>query len=213
MASPPSKGERTRRTLLGLAVARFAAVGYQATAVADICREAGMSTTAAYAYFPNKEDLFAEAVDADVDDLIHEALEDVLAGDFDGDWSTLFLRLLGAVESHPLARRVLAGDEGKGVERLLVLPAEAALRAGLAAALRQRQTSGEVRADIDPDVIAIGLETLLITVLIATLQTGGVADPERAAGILAVFEAAIHAPIGTGTFPEAPRSKRSRPKE
>lgn len=195
-----------------MAVARFAAVGYQAASVADICREAGMSTTAAYAYFPNKEDLFAAAVDADVEGLIHEALEDVLAGQFDGDWQTVFLRLLGAVETHPLARRVLAGDEGKGAERLLVLPAEAALRAGLAAALRQRQSNGDVRADIDPETAAVGLETLVITVLIATLQTGGVADTERAAGILAVFDAALHVPVGTGAFPKAPRPKRATPK-
>jgi AcrR family transcriptional regulator len=196
-----SKGSRTRQTLLDLAIKRFAAAGYQSTSLADVCRDAGMSTTAAYAYFPSKADLFAAAVDADAEGLIRDALDDVLAGEFAGDWADLFLNLLTGLEQHPLARRVLAGEEGKTADRLLVLPAEAALRLGLADALRSRQQNGDVRADIDPDVAAIGLETIVIALLIATLQSGGVADAERAPAVLSVLDAAIRAPGAPTTFP------------
>ncbi|MEY2472862.1 MAG: hypothetical protein QOK28_2191 [Actinomycetota bacterium] len=186
-----TKGARTRQTLLDLAIARFAAVGYQAASVAEICREAGMSTTAAYVYFATKEELFAAAVDEDAEGLIHDALPDLISGSFDGDWPSLFARLLVAVDNHPLARRVLAGDEGKTTDRLLVLPAEAALRAGLASAIHAGQKSGEIRDDIDASETAIGLETIIISVLIAMLQTGGVADAERAGGVLAVLDSVL----------------------
>ena len=133
------KGQRSRARLLELAIERFASLGYQATSLADVCRVAGMSTTAVYAYFPNKEALFAAAIDADADGLIRDALGDVLDGEFSGDWATLLGNLLVGLDAHPLARRVLAGEEGKSADRLLVLPAEAALRRGLADALAAGQ--------------------------------------------------------------------------
>ncbi len=201
--APPTKAQRTRDALLMHAIRRFAAVGYQATSVADICRQAGMSSTAAYPYFRSKEDLFAAAVDTDAAGLINDALDDVVAGDFDLDWPALFARLLGAIDNHPLARRVLAGEEGRGAERLLVLPAEAEVRRGLTSALARLQAESKVRRDIDPATMAIGLETLIVTVLIATLQTGGAPDLERTQGVLAVFDAAVRA--------EARPAKRERP--
>ena len=48
------KGEQTRLAILDAAIARFGREGYRATSVADIARDAGVSGTAAYAYFPNK---------------------------------------------------------------------------------------------------------------------------------------------------------------
>jgi AcrR family transcriptional regulator len=187
-----SRGEQTRQKLLAQAIERFAAVGFQAASVAEICRMVGMSSTATYPYFASKEDLFAAAIDADAEGLIHDALGDVIAGEFTGDWIGIFTRLLGALDQHPLARRVLAGDEGRGAERLLVLPAEAALRQGLTAALANGQTNDTIRTDVDPETIATGLETLVIALLIATLQTGGAAHPERLNGVIAVLDAAIH---------------------
>ena len=185
------KGQRSRARLLNLAIERFASMGYQSTSIADICRAARMSTTAVYAYFPSKEALFAAAIDADADGLIRDALGDVLEGEFSGDWAGLLGNLLVALDSHPLARRVLAGEEGKSADRLLVLPAEAALRSGLANALAAGQRSGTIRKDVDPEQLAVGLETIVIALLIAVLQTGGVADDERTAGVISVLDAAI----------------------
>ena len=61
-----TKGDRTRSALLAAAVVRFAREGYRGTSVADVCRDAGLSTTASYPYFANKEALFVAAVDEDV---------------------------------------------------------------------------------------------------------------------------------------------------
>src|SRR5579885_3135693 len=108
MSDPLTKGERTRRSLLEAAIERFAREGYRSTSVADIARDAGLSPTAAYAYFPNKEALFIAAVDEDAAGEI-ESLTPLLATEWKGDWRLLIATLLGALDEHPLARRVLAG--------------------------------------------------------------------------------------------------------
>ena len=63
--TPGTKGDRTRRRLLDLAVRRFAADGYRRTSVSDIARDADLTPAAVYAYFAGKEALFQAAVDAD----------------------------------------------------------------------------------------------------------------------------------------------------
>ena len=143
------KGERTRQAILDAAIAHFAVVGFRSASVPAIAREVGVSSSAVYAYFSSKTELFEEAVDADVARLISDALPELLVGRFDGDFSRVFARLLGSLEAHPLARRVLEGDEASGAERLALLPAELTLQAGIAEALRNGQADGTVRTDIE----------------------------------------------------------------
>src|SRR3954467_15216971 len=119
----PTKGERTRQALLDGAIKRFAADGFRATSLADIARDANVTPAAAYAYFANKEALFTEAVDTDAAGLIDEALAPVLHGDFAGDWSGLFRRLVDGVRHHPLAGRLLSGREPEFTARMLDIPA------------------------------------------------------------------------------------------
>ncbi|MGP0031402.1 MAG: TetR/AcrR family transcriptional regulator, partial [Acidimicrobiales bacterium] len=70
----PSKGDRTRQSLIAAGIVRFAREGYRGTSVADVCRDAGLSSTASYPYFASKEALFVAAVDEDVAQLIGEAV-------------------------------------------------------------------------------------------------------------------------------------------
>src|SRR5436190_1642169 len=69
-----TKGARTRHAILRAAIERFARDGFRVASVADIARDAGVSGTLVYAYFPNKEALFLAAVDEDASGLIHLAL-------------------------------------------------------------------------------------------------------------------------------------------
>ncbi len=110
--SVATKGGRTRQAVLEAAIARFGRDGYRRTSVAEIARDARLSGTAAYAYFPNKEALFIAAVDEDAAAVIEEGLS-TLTDDLDIDqWrQTLMFTLLDAVQRHPLARRVLSGLE------------------------------------------------------------------------------------------------------
>ena len=192
-----SKGERTRHALLEGAIRRFAADGFRATSVSGIARDAGLTPAAAYAYFDGKEALFAAAVDADAAGLIGKALGPVLSGTFDTEWQALIGALVQGLGEHPLARRILAGLEPEHTERLLDIPALMELEVGIAARLRAGQAAGEVRPDIDTGLIASGLVTTVMSILIAVLQTGIPADSNRADGVAALLASAL-SPVRPG---------------
>jgi AcrR family transcriptional regulator len=189
-----TKGERTRKALLDAAIERFARDGYRGTSVAEVARDARLSGTAAYAYFPNKEALFVAAVDEDAAGVIDEALS-TLNDDIDLDkWRReLIFTLVAAVERHPLARRILSGLEPEFTVRLLSIPALEQLRKEFGARLHAQQLAGDVRADVDPQAIANGLVTIVLSLLMSLLQMG--TDPVTFLGmdVAAVVEAALKA--------------------
>jgi len=188
----PGKGERTRRRLLDIAVRRFAADGFRRTSVSDIAREAGLTPAAAYAYFAGKEGLFQAAVDTDAGALIEAARSAAAEGASARDQLFLFVgELRERVDDHPLARRVLSGLEPEVASRLLTIPSLVALTAALADELTEAQGAGDIRPDVDPAEVAVGLETIVLALLMAELQTGLTVEPERQAGVLAVLDAAL----------------------
>jgi len=186
-----TKGERTRQSLLDAAIARFGRDGYRGTSVAEIARDARLSGTAAYAYFPNKEALFVAAVDEDAAAVIQEGLWSVAEDDIDHWRESLIFTLLSSVSRHPLARRVLAGLEPEFTIRLITIPALEQLRKLCGERIRGQQLAGEVRADIDAQQIANGLVTIVLSLLMSLLQTGS--DPATLLGrdVAAVVEAAL----------------------
>jgi AcrR family transcriptional regulator len=188
----PGKGERTRQRLLDIAVQRFAADGFRRTSVSDIAREAGLTPAAAYAYFAGKEGLFQAAVDTDAGALIEAARSAAAEGASAREQLFLFVgELRERVDDHPLARRVLSGLEPEVAARLLTIPSLVALTAALADELAEAQTASDIRPDVDPAEVAVGLETIVLALLMAELQTGLTVEPERQAGVLAVMDAAL----------------------
>jgi AcrR family transcriptional regulator len=192
--STAGKGDRTRRRLLEIAIRRFANDGFRRTSVSDIAREAGVTPATTYAYFAGKEALFEAAVDADAAALIDGARASISGDTVRDRWLPWIAMLVAAVADHPLAARVLGGHEPEALPRLLDLPTLAAVRAELATDLRAGQAKAEVRADIDPDQLAMGIESTVVSLLMAYLQSGRGRSPERAAGIVAVFDAALKPP-------------------
>ncbi|GIU87189.1 MAG: hypothetical protein KatS3mg009_1704 [Acidimicrobiia bacterium] len=188
--APGGKGERTRRRILQHAIARFAAEGRQRTALADIARDAGVTPAAVYAYFPGKEALFRAAVDADAEALLAAARARA-SGDSVRDvyWTTV-AALREALPSHPLVRRVLAGLEPGVGAQLLELPSLVEARRELIDALRAGQATGEIRADIEPEPFATGLEALVLSALMAELQLGA-HDEQLVLSVVAVLDAAL----------------------
>lgn len=188
----PGKGERTRQRLLEIAVRRFAEDGFRRTSVSDIARAAGLTPAATYAYFAGKEGLFQAAVDADAGALIEAARSVALGATSARERLFLFVSALRErVEDHPLARRVLSGLEPEVAARLVTIPSLVALTAELADELSEAQAAGDIRRDADPAELAVGLETIVLALLMAELQTGITVEPERAAGVLAVIDGAL----------------------
>src|SRR3954451_19270746 len=194
MGSPPevagTKGDRPRRRLLDIAVARFAADGYRRTSVSDIARAADITPAAVYAYFAGKEALFEAAVDADASALIDESRVAVDGLPMRDGVATMVTVLAERVTDHPLAARVLAGHEPDVIDRLLELPSLTRLTDDVAAGLAAAQAEGEVRADIDPRLIAEGLESVVLSLLMSALQAGVSATSRRAEASRAVLDAA-----------------------
>ena len=191
-SSPAGKGAQTRRAILYAAIDRFGRDGYRATSVADIARDANVGGTVAYSYFPNKEALFLAAVDHDASGVIGEGFLSAVNDPELEDWQAqLIVTLIGAVERHPLARRLLAGLEPDVTARVLDIPALAEVRRVCADRLRSDQLTGEVRPDIDPVQIADGLVNIVLSVLMSAVQLGPAVAAERAPDVLAVIAAAI----------------------
>jgi AcrR family transcriptional regulator len=189
--TPSTKGDRTRQALIDAGIVRFAREGYRGTSVADICRDAGLSTTASYPYFANKETLFVAAVDEDVAALIADAVSLVAIELAPEHWGHTMMRgLVSRMDEHPLARRIVSGLEPEFTMRLLDIPALSELRKGVAELMRAHQVTGLVRSDVDPVQMANGLVVIVISLLMATMQTGEVGLDLVADDVEAVLSAA-----------------------
>jgi AcrR family transcriptional regulator len=189
-----TKGNRTRSALIDHAVIRFAREGFRGTSVADVCRDAGLSTTAAYPYFANKEALFLAAVDEDVAGLIDDAVH-LVGIQRDLHWGhTMMLNLVDRLSAHPLAKRIVSGLEPEFTMGLLDMPALEQLRKGVSELMRSLQVTGEVRRDVEPDQMASGLVVIVISLLMTIMQTGGASFARVANDIEAVLDAATRPP-------------------
>jgi AcrR family transcriptional regulator len=163
LATGTTKGERTQARIIEAAIDRFGANGFRATSVAAIARDAGVSAAAPFAYWQSKEALFEAAVDTDARAVITELLGHATIDDDLANWIALVNDLLAVLGRHPLARRVLAGQEPESIDRLLRISAFDDLRSLLAAVIARGQEQGDVRADLDPHRAAIGIESITLS--------------------------------------------------
>ncbi len=194
-AAAGTKGDRTRQRLLEIAVARFAADGYRRTSVSDIARDADLTPAAVYAYFAGKEALFQAAVDADASALIEASRTEVENLAMREGVGAMVSVLIRRVVDHPLAERVLLGKEPEVIGRLLDLPSLRTLTDDVTAQIVLAQADGEVRPDIDARLIAEGLESIVISVLMSSLQASVSPESRRADATRAVLDAALR-PFG-----------------
>ena len=207
-----SKGELTRRAILDAAIIRFGREGYRTTSIADIARDAGVSGTLAYAYFPSKEALFLAAIDEDAAGVIHEGVSTLIeTADF-GQWrDELIFTMLAAVDRHPLARRLLAGLEPEVTARVLEIPALNELRKACAERLRREQLEGTIRTDIDASTVANGFVAIMLSLLMSVVQLGGDTALHYRGDVGAFFEAALTSAAGKAGAPRRGAAKPPRP--
>jgi AcrR family transcriptional regulator len=189
-----TKGERTRRRLLELAIERFGERGYRATSVSEVARSAGLTQAAVYAYFESKESLFDAAVDADTEAVVSQIRGRLEGVDARMLIPSFLIAAIACMDEHPLVRRVLDGEEKAALGRLLNLTALQNLATWLGEEIEKGQAAGSVRADIDARAVADGAETLLVGLLMAIIQVGGTHENRRQIGVLSVFDAALRPP-------------------
>jgi len=186
-----TKGERTRRRILEIAIERFGRRGFRATSVSEIARSAGLTQAAAYAYFENKEALFQAAVDADAAGLVDEVSSLVETAGIRQLIPSIVVHTMSALPGHPLVQRVLAGQEPDEVPRLVELPTLRRFGDLVATELDRAQADGEIRTDFVPSTLAAGVEALVIGVLFTSVQSGGMATPRQIDGVVEAFDLMI----------------------
>ncbi len=159
-----------------------------------IARAAGLTQAAVYAYFDNKESLFVAAVDADATSLVIDAHDAVAGTPIRQLLQAFLVRLYVRLPDHPLARRVLNGQEPEVLPRLIDLPAIRMATSLIVEDMRVGQAVGEVRTDIDAAVVGDGVEAMILSLLLATVQSEGLYTPRYQAGVEAAFDAMLKPP-------------------
>jgi hypothetical protein len=80
--------------------------------------------------------------------------------------------LLAHLNEHPLAQRILRGLEPEFTMRLLHIPALQELRKAVTELITAQQMEGRVRPDIEAGETASGMVVIVISLLMASVQTG-----------------------------------------
>ena len=152
----------TREKLLHVALSVFSAKGYSATTLKDIAHEAGVTRGAIYWHFGGKAELYNSLL-SEFSARGSRVAQQVISegGTFREILRKIFVRLLSAVEDDRELREVMEialfktelTTELKAGRRQQIEAARG-LMAGIAEAMRQGITSGELRSDLDPQNMA-----------------------------------------------------------
>ncbi|MFT7609905.1 MAG: AcrR family transcriptional regulator [Candidatus Aldehydirespiratoraceae bacterium] len=202
------RGAQTRDELLAQATLRFSERGYRDTSVSQIARDVGLKQAAVYRYFPSKEALFDAAVLADMEAVIAAAFDAPIPLPFPDALPGFFLRIQATADEHPLISRVLANQEPGVLARLVDSPTVRTFEGALREQMREGQHKGEIRSDIDIDLVARGYETIIFALLIARASTGPDPHASGIAGVLAVTDAALRP---AAVVAPSPNSETSNP--
>ncbi len=187
-----TKGERTRQRLLSIAIKEFGARGYKDTSVSTLSRAADLTPAAAYAYFDDKQAFWEAAVAADLDAMRVEVGERVVTSNrpiIDTVFGTL-----DGLSSHPLIHRLLLEGSPADLQLFVEHDMFVRLKELLVLGLRQRREAGLLPTGADPELLAHGVETVLISFLLAMVRAGLEHDAARIDALVAVLQVACGGP-------------------
>lgn len=102
-----TKGERTRRRILEVAEAMFAAQGYEATTLREIAKEVPVQQPGLYNYFETKDDLYGAVIEKVFDKMLESLVEFSHETDAAQRVSELPTRALAYLAEHPLSAKLL----------------------------------------------------------------------------------------------------------
>ncbi|MDR6610784.1 helix-turn-helix domain-containing protein [Leifsonia sp. 1010] len=134
-------GPQTRARIAGIASGLFAERGFDAVTVADVAREAGVSSVTVFKHFPRKEDLYLDR-SADAEAVLRAAVRDRAGGT--GVLASLREATLRLVEE----RHPLSGLDARSVPFFRTVGGSAALVA------RARELAGELQQGLADDLDA-----------------------------------------------------------
>jgi TetR/AcrR family transcriptional regulator len=147
--------ERVRAAALDAAAKLFAERGFSGTSFQDISAACGISMGLIQYHFGSKEQLYESVKDFTMKAYL-AAQEPLLSGEHDSFGAFLdagFRRYFRFFERHARWLRIMAFAQLEGDTR--TWPGEDALMDRLALRIRDAQASGELRSDVDPELMLI----------------------------------------------------------
>lgn len=154
MTAPQRRSAQARRAILEAALAICRESGYAALTIEGVAARAGVGKQTIYRWWPSKGTVVLEAFM----DVFGPAVEAPLDGaDLGG--LTEMLRRTAELLSHPtlgpmLADLVGAKQHDKALAAEFRAQIFAPIRAGTAERIRRAQDAGEIRPELDPDLVA-----------------------------------------------------------
>jgi AcrR family transcriptional regulator len=202
--SVPATGRRPRGrpgynqdAVLRRAIDLFNRQGYDATSINDLAADLGVSKSAIYHHFESKEALLSAALDEAL-----EGLSSAVAAAADATREeSAYDRLQATVEAavhilvaHRPAVTLLLRVRGNNALELRALERRRHIDEQLAVVVQQAADEGDLRDDVDPEVIS-RLVFGMVNSLVDWYRPDGSIDPETlAAAVASVLFQGLHAP-------------------
>jgi len=181
---PRGRPGHDREAVLRTAIDLFNLQGYDATSISALAGELGVTKSAVYHHFDSKEALLAAALDEALDGLdsaVDRAAEETAGG---SAYERLRATVAHAVEilaDHLPAVTLLLRVRGNSPLERSALQRRRRIDERLAVLVRAAAAEGELRADLDPDLIS-RLVFGLVNSLVDWYRPGGAMSPEELAG-------------------------------
>lgn len=158
--------EDRKQTVLNVAIAEFAANGYNATNINVIARKAGISIGSMYSYFESKEALFLTIIDSGYH-LLESALQEAV--EHTNDIFELFEKLLRASKyyavSYPELNQIYLDMTTQGLSQLsskLSKQMESITAKLYCDFISRAKTSGSVSQEVDAQLVSFCLDNLIL---------------------------------------------------
>ena len=173
-----TKSDVTRQRIVEKAITLFAEFEKPEVSLAQIAREAGITSQAIYRYFSNKDELYLESVRTDVDAFYLDLLRNIapLAAPFFS--GSVWAFLLEQIPHHPLAVRAILSRDSDLLTELKALEGTQLLLQAFEAEMLVAAEESFIRQDIDPRALANAAGNNLVDISIPLVLEGKLNSPE-----------------------------------
>jgi len=167
----PSHSERltdeTRQRIISAALQLFGQVGYSQATTRAIASAAGVNEVTLFRHFGNKKNLLFACTQAFNETSFAASFEADLTGDYADDLLSMATRQMDDTRANLDMLRVMLCDSRNVPElREALLSGARGNLSKLSAYFQQQVKAGEIRADLDPEVLAFAFDSLFSTSLL-----------------------------------------------
>lgn len=196
------KSDSTRQRLITSAIALFNDHDIASVSIADIARSADLTSQAVYRYFSDKHEFMLQALQYDLDEVLHEVEKDIYGNPLPALTGEIWRSLQQSLIRHKFVNKVILTREPQVLETLLNSTLLARVGQLMVDEIVTGQELGITRPDVDIARLAESFRFLLANVLTPLLCENKYNSPEWLAASHFLL-ASVFYPIPDLTSPEA----------